>query len=408
MRILLIHQAFARVDEPGGTRHHEFARHLARAGHQITVLASPVSYLTGEETHRERSGRVEVDDLGVRIIRCPAYGGWHRSFLHRVLSFISFSASTLWQGLRLERPDVVWGTSPPLFQAGSAWLLARLSRARFLLEIRDLWPRFAVEVGVLRWPILVRLSEWLESFLYRRADLLVVNSPGFVDHVLERGGDQVAVIPNGVDLKMFSQLQMGADLRTRAGIPAGDFVLIYAGAHGMSNDLGVVLEAAERLRGHQQIQLVFLGDGKEKRALVQAAAQMRLENVRFLPAVPKEEMASMLSGADAGLAILKPLEGYKTTYPNKVFDYMAAGLPVILAIDGVIREVVEEAGAGVFVPPGEPEQLSRAIRELAQHRAEAAAMGERGRAYVAQHFARERLAAELEEQFIKLVQRNGL
>lgn len=406
MHILLIHQAFARVDEPGGTRHHEFARHLARAGHQVTVLASPVSYLTGTETQPERQGRVETDDLGVRIIRCPAYGGWHRSFLHRVLSFISFSVSTLWQGLKLDRPDVVWGTSPPLFQAGSAWLVARIKRARFLLEIRDLWPRFAVEVGVLRWPLLIRLSEWLEGFLYRSADLLVVNSPGFVSHVTERGGERAVVIPNGVDLSMFSRQREGADLRTRAGIPEGDFVVIYAGAHGLSNDLGVALRAADQLRDQPEIQIVFLGDGKEKTPLRQSAARLQLENVRFLPAVPKSEMATMLAGADAGLAILKPLKGYKTTYPNKVFDYMAAGLPVILAIDGVIREVVEQAGAGVFVPPGDPQQLGDAIRDLAERRTEAAAMGNRGRGYVAQHFARERLAAELEAQLIKLVQSN--
>lgn len=408
MRILLIHQAFARIDEPGGTRHHEFARYLAQKGHQVTVLASPVSYLIGGRAQMQRRPRVELDDLGVRIIRCAAYGGWHRSFLHRILSFISFSLSSLWEGLKVDRPDIVWGTSPPLFQAGSAWLLAVLKRAPFLLEIRDLWPRFAVEVGVLRSPILIYLSQWLEGFLYRRADLLVVNSPGFVDHVRERGASRIAVIPNGVDLGMFSDVGGRDELRRRAGIRSDDFIVLYAGAHGMSNDLGVALQAADRLKEGPTIQFVFLGDGKEKARLRETATEMNLENVYFLPPVAKEEMATILSGADAGLAILKPLEGYKTTYPNKVFDYMAAGMPVVLAIDGVIRSVVEDARAGIFVPPGDPERLSAAVRGLAAKPAEAAAMGRRGREYVSEHFSRLTLAAELEERLNELVEsRNG-
>ena len=166
------------------------------------------------------------------------------------------------------------------------------------------------------------------------------------------------LIPNGADPSMFDPFNDGADFR-RANHLEDKFVALYAGAHGMSNDLNVVLDAAQRLRDEKKIQIVLLGDGKEKPALQARAAQMGLSNVSFVPSVPKSEMPNALAAADACIAILKPLEEYKTTYPNKVFDYMAAGRAVVLAIDGVIREVVEAAQCGYFAEPGNAIGISR-------------------------------------------------
>ena len=176
MHILLIHQAFAALNEPGGTRHHEFARYLAQQGHRVTVIASPVSYLTGSD---EQAKRVEQDEQGVTVLRSYTYNALHRSFVHRVFSFLSFMASSFITGLRVKDVDLVWGTSPPIFQGVTAWALARLKGVPFLFEIRDLWPAFAEAVGVLTNPILITASRWLERFLYRRADQVMVNSPGF-------------------------------------------------------------------------------------------------------------------------------------------------------------------------------------------------------------------------------------
>ena len=394
MHILLIHQAFAALGEPGGTRHHELARWLARRGHRVTILAGQVSYLTGEAG--TATPAEWIDDAGVHIRRCATFRAWHRSFFLRVLSFLSFMFSSLAAGLQVRDVDVVWGTTPPLFQGATAWLVARLKRAAFVFEVRDLWPAFAVAVGVLRNRLLIALAEALERFLYRHADRLVVNSPGYVDHLLQRGARQVDLIPNGVDVSMFDPHATGAAFRKAHGL-RGKFIALYAGALGLSNDLGMVLDAAAILRDDPKIALVLLGDGKERPALEARAQDLGLSNLHFLRAVPKEEMNQALAAADAGIAILKPLDVYKTTYPNKVFDYMAAGRPVILAIDGVIRRVIEEAGAGVFVPPGDAAALALAIRGLAAKRAAGRAMGRSGREYVARHFDRGALADGLEQ-----------
>ena len=405
MHILLIHQAFAALDEPGGTRHYELARYLAQRGRRVTIIASPVSYLTGQTSPTpqpppspshamEREGVPKAGEGEVRILRTATYHALHRSFVHRVFVFFSFMLSSFVVGLGVKNVDLVWGTSPPIFQGWTAWVLARLKGVPFLFEVRDLWPTFAIAVGVLTNKTIIHLSEWLERFLYRHADRVMVNSPGFIMHVKSRGAKRVELVPNGADPEMFDPADNGAAFRTSHRL-ADKFVVLYAGAHGLSNDLGVVLEAARLLADRPQVRIVFLGDGKEKPHLQAQAAAMGLNNVLFLPPVPKTEMAAALAGADACLAILKPVEEYKSTYPNKVFDYMAAGRPVVLAIDGVIREVIEAAGCGIFAQPGDPVALANVIRTLASDPARSREMGLKGRRYVESHFSRSMLAEKL-------------
>jgi glycosyltransferase involved in cell wall biosynthesis len=393
MHILIIHQAFASLEEPGGTRHFELARHLVSSGHRVTVIASPVSYITGSRIAPESGTSAPPTAPGFTILRASVYAAHHKSFLHRILAFFSFMISSFWIGLGVRRVDLVWGTSPPIFQGVTAWLLARLKGASFLFEVRDLWPEFAVAVGVLKSRVLIRLSEWLEGFLYRGADCVMVNSPGFVQHVRSRGARRVELVPNGADPSMFDSVADGAAFREQHEF-ADKFVALYAGAHGMSNDLEVVIDAA-RLLQDVPVQVVLVGDGKEKPALLARAADLGLRNMTFLPSVPKRLMPQVLAAADAGIAILKPIDAYKTTYPNKVFDYMAAGRPVVLAIDGVIREVVEAAGCGEFVKPGDAQALAGALRRLAADPGRARRMGLAGRQYLEHNLSREEIARRL-------------
>jgi glycosyltransferase involved in cell wall biosynthesis len=389
MHILLIHQAFAALNEPGGTRHHEMARYLIEAGHRVTVIASSVSYLTGSQ----QTTKQEKDE-SLTILRAYTYSALHRSFVHRVFSFLSFMFSSFIIGLRVPGVDLIWGTSPPIFQGLTAWLLARLKRVPFLFEVRDLWPAFAIAVGVLTNPILIAASRWLERFLYLRAHTLIINSPGFREHVLSRGARKVVLLPNGADISMFDPADDGLDFRRLHGLEQ-KFVALYAGAHGMSNDLDVLLDAADLLRDLPEIMIVLLGDGKEKPGLRSRAANMQLENIIFVEPIPKTTMPAALAAADACIAILKPIEMYKTVYPNKVFDYMSAARPVVLAIDGVIREVVESASGGIFIPPGNAESLADAIRLLARDPHKGRILGQNGRRYVEQNFDRRIIAAQM-------------
>jgi len=395
VHILLIHQAFASLDEPGGTRHHELACHLAKSGHRVTIIASPVSYLTGEAMNKKIPW-VERQDggEGITVLRAYTYPALHRSFVHRILSFFSFMFSSFFISLSVKNVDLVWGTSPPIFQGATAWAVALLKRVPLLFEVRDLWPAFAIAVGVLRNKILIRASQWLERYLYHHADLVVVNSPGFISHVLEHGAQKVELVPNGSDTSMFDPQDDGQDFREKYRLE-DKFVGLYAGAHGMSNNLGVVLQAAKILQYDKDIVIVLLGDGKEKPTLLRQAEDLGVRNVRFLAPVPKKEMPGALAAADACIAILKPVELYKTVYPNKVFDYMAAGRPVVLAMQGVIQEVVEEAGAGITIKPDDQVAMANAIRELAVDQELRLEMGMRGRQYVELFFDRVVLAGKM-------------
>jgi len=402
MHILLIHQAFAALDEAGGTRHIEMARQMASQGHRLTLIASPVSYLTGSTGRRAAWVSREEPFPGVTILRTYTLPSLHRSFVYRVFSFLSFMISSFWVGLGVRQVDLVWGTSPPIFQGWTAWLLARLKRVPFLFEVRDLWPAFAIAVGVLKNHLLITLSEWLERFLYTHADRVVVNSPGFSAHVTGRGARQVDLVANGADPAMFTPSDTGAAFR--AAYDVGDrFLVLYAGAHGMSNDLGVVITAARQLRERSDIVFMLVGAGKEKGALQESARD--LPNVIFAPPASKNQMAGVLAAADACIAILKPIDLYRTTYPNKVFDYMAAARPVILAIDGVIREVVETAGAGIFCQPGDGPALAAAAVRLADDREAARAMGAAGRRAVTEHFLRAAWTERFQEICLELVHR---
>jgi glycosyltransferase involved in cell wall biosynthesis len=396
IHLLLIHQSFTPPSQAGGTRHFELTSRLVKQGHRATIIASDVDYLTGTRKTARRRLVTEQDLDGVRILNAYTYSSIHRSFLQRVISFLSFACTSLFAATKAGKADVVMGTTPPIFQAVSAWLAAAMRRRPFLLEIRDLWPEFAIDIGVLKNPFLIWASRKLERFLYRRADHLVVNSPAYRDYLMGKGvpAGKITLIPNGVDPEMFRQAADGQSVRDQFGL-GERFVVIYAGALGMANDLETVLRAADRLRDDRAIHFLLVGDGKERAKLEAQARELNLSNVTFAGPQSKSRMHHFLAASDACVATLKDIKMFRTTYPNKVFDYMAAGRPTILAIDGVIREVVEKSEGGIFVPPGNDQAMAEAVRSLSRDRARAQRMGESAREYVHRHFHRQSQAEQL-------------
>jgi lipopolysaccharide/colanic/teichoic acid biosynthesis glycosyltransferase len=395
LRILLIHQAFASPAEGGGTRHFEFAQKALASGHTFTVVASDLSYLSGTRLAERRGLYAEQYINGLHVFRAYAHPALHRGFVWRVFSFCTFVGSSFLTALSTGPVDLVVGTSPPIFQAFSAWAVAFLRRRPFLLEIRDLWPEFAIDMGVLTNPALIWFSRRLERFLYTHAAHIVVNSPAYRDYLVAHqvAPLSISLIPNGVDPTMFDPESTGETSRQRWAL-RNTFVLCYAGAIGMANDLLTVIRTAERLREEQDIVFLIAGDGKERPNLEAESARLRLENVIFTGQLSKSDVADVMAASDACIAILKDIPMFRTTYPNKVFDYMAAGRATVLAIDGVIRRVIEDSGSGIFVRPGDEADLADAILRLARNRPAVREMGLRGRQYVVRHFNRNDQAAE--------------
>jgi glycosyltransferase involved in cell wall biosynthesis len=398
MHLLLIHQIFLSDRDAGGTRHFEFGRHCVQAGHQVTVVASDVSYLDGKAigtgTHETLSG--------IRILRAHMLRAIHRSFFWRVIAFLSFMVNSVRVAIKVRRVDLVMGTSPPLFQAASAWLVSALRRKPFLLEIRDLWPDFAIEMGVLKNPVLIWLSRRLERFLYWRADHILVNSPAYRDYLISRKIDRnkITLIPNGVDPDMFDPDEQGQAIRAELGLH-DRFVVTYTGAVGPANDIPALVRAAERLKGDDTIRFLIVGDGKDRPRVEKMIVEKGLRNIIMVGPRPKAQMKQVLGASDACTATLLNIPMFSTTYPNKVFDYMAAGRPIVLGIDGVIRQVVEDAQAGIFAPPGDDAAIAEAVRQLKADPHQARKMGRRGRAHIIAHFNRRDHAT----QFLALLER---
>ncbi|WP_419662632.1 glycosyl transferase, family I [Desulfosarcina variabilis str. Montpellier] len=401
MHILLIHQAFVSPKQAGGTRHFEFAQRCLKRGHKFTIVASNISYIDGKRNTAGNRLVTHEEAEGVGVSRAFTYAALHKSFIWRVVSFLSFMITSIVAGLRAKDVDLVMGTSPPIFQAVSAWLLAKLKGKPFLLEIRDLWPEFAIDMGVLKNPSLIWLSRKLESFLYQKANHLIVNSPAYKNYLIDKGipPEKISLVPNGVDPNMFKPNEKGNGFRKRYQLD-GKFVATYAGALGMANDIQTILGAADCLKNNSDIHFLLVGDGKERQHLESRAKVMELNNVTFTGAQPKNSMANILASSDACLATLMNIPMFKTTYPNKVFDYMAAGRPTVLAIDGVIRDVIEAAQGGIFVPPNNPEELAEAVAMLHDDPDRAKEMGQSARHHVATFFNRNVQA----KQFIDLVE----
>jgi len=367
MKILLINQSFVSPDEPGHTRHFEMAKFLRSQGHELVIVASDMNYQTGQRTVHTRGLYVEQNIDGIRVLRAYSYPSLHVSFFWRVVSFVSFMFSSVWTALRVKDADLIMGTTPPIFQAVSAWIVAVIRRKPFLLEVRDLWPEFGVSMGVLKNPVVIGLARWLENFLYARATHILVNSPAYKTYMLEKGVPEkkVTFIPYGTDVEMFNPGVDGSPIRQRLGVQ-DKFVVLYAGAMGPANDIYTILRAADRLRDKEDIRFVFFGAGKDLESIQQNAREKKLENVIFAGVAPKKEMPAVVASADVCLAILQNIPMFRTTYPNKVFDYMAAGRATVLVIDGVIRDVIEASNGGVFVTPGDDALLAKTILELSR------------------------------------------
>jgi glycosyltransferase involved in cell wall biosynthesis len=389
MKILLLNQAFVSPDEPGHTRHFEMAQYLRDHGHELVIVASDLNYQTGQRTVERHGVFTEQVIDGVRVLRSYIYPTLHRSYFWRIVSFFSFMFSSVWTALSVKDADLIMGTTPQIFQAVSAWFVAFVRNKPFLLEVRDLWPEFGISMGVITNPIVIALTRWLEKFLYARATHILVNSPAYKEYMVAKGvpASKITYIPYGTDVDMFNPNVDGLAVRKRLGLE-DKFVVLYAGALGQANDIYTVLCAAKHLNDEDQIRFVFWGDGKERPNLQSEADRLELQNVIFAGVCPKKEMPFVIASSDVCLAILQNVPMFRTTYPNKVFDYMAAARATVLVIDGVIREVIESSKGGVFVEPANHELLAETILELSKDPQRVKQMGANARAYLVKNLDR--------------------
>ena len=395
MRILLLHQYFLEDNDGGGSRWNEMSRFWQEAGHEVTVLAGMVHYMGHRpDKYRQKYFHTETNRDGVQVIRCHVSGSYNKSFIGRLWAYFSFTFSSIWGGLRYTtgKYDVIVVTSPPLFVGITAYVLSRLKRTPFVFEIRDLWPESAIDTGVLTSGILIKFAYWFEQFIYRKATLINVLTPAFYQKLLVEKGvpdAKLIFIPNAADFSLSDELLRSFDVEKFREIHElkGKFVVTYVGAHGVANHLVQVLDTAELLRD-TNVLFLLIGDGMMKKALMAEAQKRQLMNVRFVDSVPKKEVFNYILASDAGASVLKKVDTFKTVYSNKTFDYMACRKPILMAIDGVSRQLVEEAQAGIFVEPEDASDFAEKIRMYLNNPALANRHGENGYRFAKENFDR--------------------
>jgi glycosyltransferase involved in cell wall biosynthesis len=369
MRILLIHQYFLEDNDGGGSRWNEISRFWQEAGHEVTVLAGMVHYMGHRPAkYQGKYFHLDTNCDGVRVIRCHVSESYNKSFLGRLWAYFSFTFSSIWGGLRYTKGkyDVIVVTSPPLFVGITAYVLSVLKRTPFVFEIRDLWPESAIDTGVLTSGILIKFAFWFEKFMYKKAQMINVLTPAFRDKLLKNKGvpaEKIIFIPNAADFSISEELLNTFDVETfrKEHDLEHQFVVTYVGAHGVANHLVQVLDTAELLQD-TNVLFLLIGDGMLKKELKEDAFKRQLRNVRFIDSVPKKEVFKYILASDAGTSVLKKVDTFKTIYSNKTFDYMSCQKPILMAIDGVSRQLVEEAQAGLFVEPENAQDFAEKIK----------------------------------------------
>jgi glycosyltransferase involved in cell wall biosynthesis len=395
MRIIIVTHYFPPEIGAPQARLSGLAAAWAADGDEVTVLTGMPNHPTGviPPEYRGAIRRRERSD-GYRVLRTWLFATPNEGTARKTIGHLSFMISSVLLGGRASGPaDVIVVSSPTFFAVGAGWLLARLKRARLVVEVRDLWPAIFTELGVLTSRPVIRLLERLELAAYAAADTVIVVSDGFRTNLIARGVPvgKVHTIRNGVRLGEFDP-DAPADtlLRARLGAYPGDCLVLYAGTHGISQGLTSVVDTAAQLTD-EAIRFAFVGDGADKQRLRHRVAEHGLRNVTLLPGVPHEQVPSLLAAADICLVPLRDVPLFSFFIPSKMFEYLAAGKPVVAALAGEAAQILREAGAWV-VPPADSEALADAIRTLAADPQQRLAMGRQGRYYVEKHFDRGALA----------------
>ena len=404
LKIWLINHYAITPQFSGGTRHYDFSRYLAAQNHTVTLWLC--SFLHNKGAYATKSERKEIcaslpANLNLMWLWSSSY---QRNNMFRALNMIFFSIVLLFRGLLVpERPDVIVASSPHLFACVSGWILAKAKGSRFVLEVRDLWPESLIAVGANLNKLVIGTLSYIEVFLYRKSSKIIVVAEGIKSTLIERGfpSSKIVFIPNGVHLKDVRVSVAKEEMRRRLNLE-NRFIAMYSGAHAYCYALDNVVDAAPFLQDFPNITLVFLGDGSEKKRLIHRSAGMGLTNVAFLDPVPKHEVPNYLNMADILILTTQNNAVFQRARPNKLFDYLVSGRPILCSVEGEMQKVVEESGAGIPVKPQDPFELAQGIKYMYEHRHQFHKWENKAQRFVREHCDREKHAAQLEQLLISI------
>jgi len=404
MRVVYLHQYFFTRTMVGvaGNRSYEFARRLVRMGHHVEMVTS--------YTHARKDDRAEWFETfedGIHVHWLPVPYSNKMAFRERIQAFLHFAVQASRKAASLDA-DVIFATSGPLTIALPGLYASWSRRVPLVFEVRDLWPEGAIQLNVLTHPLGKRLARWLERFTYRHSDHIIALSPGMKDGVTGTGvaEDKVTVIPNAADLDLFHPHVDGSAMRRQLGLD-GRFCLAYFGTMGLANGLGFVLDAAAELKRRRVSDIAFLlhGDGMERPILEARARRENLDNVIFSGPTPKHLMPELVAAVDVCMTIFKNVPVLRTCSPNKLFDALAAGKPILTNMPGWLGELAEGLQTGVLVEPDNPADFSDKAIWMRDHPEQLEYFRRNARQVAEEQFSRDVLAERLEMTLRQVVRK---
>jgi glycosyltransferase involved in cell wall biosynthesis len=392
MKILLVAQIFETHNDTGSDRHYFFAKELVRQGHEVCVITGNVDYKNAIKRFEGSKEVVSKVMDGISVNYVPVYTGFRGSLYKRFYFFLTFFYSSLKQALREPRVDIIYAVSTPLTVGFLGVLLCKLKRIPFVFEVTDVWPDAAIHTGVIKNKFIIFFSRIIESISYKYSSKIICLTDGIRNTIVKKGIklDKTVVITNGVDLDLFKMYGKESKLKLKKFYSLEDkFILMYLGAHGAYNSLDTILESAKLLKNNKDIIFIFVGDGDEKKKMIDYVSSHQMSNVIFFGTVPRIKSIEILCMADCFLLPNKKGVFFEGNLPNKLFDFLAAGAPVIVAGHGETADVVINAESGIVINAEDSVEMSNSILKIfSMEDNRRSSMGFSGQKYVFEKYNR--------------------
>lgn len=371
MNILYIHQYFHTPEEPGSTRSYWIARELIKNGHQVTMITSSKS-IDGD--------RVEKQIDGINVVYLKTFYSQSMSVKQRLKVFLSFVSKSKKEAKTYKNIDLVIATSTPLTVGITALYLKWFKKWPYVFEVRDLWPEVPIQMGAFKSPFIIKPTRWFEKKIYQNAEHVVALSPGMQAGVLKYIPEhKTSMIPNMSKIDKFWPREKNEELGEELGLRKDSFKLIHFGALGIANGAHTIIESAKLLKEDQTVEFIFVGGGSQEPKLKKMCKEYGLDNVKFHPKIAMEKMSETVNLCDVSMVSFKDLPILYTNSPNKLFDSLSAGKPIIVNSAGWTKKMVEDNNCGYYVNPAKPKELVEKIKYLQKNPEVAKEMGENSR-----------------------------
>lgn len=399
MKIIYLCQHFPPETGAPQIRVYEVSKELLKRGHQVEVITAFPHHPHGI-IPQEYQGMFYLFEEwdGIPVHRSWIYPSPKGSFWKRLLSYFSFTFSAFYSLAKAKPTDVIICNSPPLFLGITGFIGAKLKKAKFVFNVADIWPESAVELGIVKNKVFIRMAERLEKFLYKKSWKIATATDGIKDYMVRKGKNKedVFLLPNGVNTDTFKPMEPDEQLIKDLHV-LGKKVFMYAGTLGYAQGLDSVLRAAALLKEEApEAHFLFVGDGQEREKLHALKEELNLDNVTFYGAIPVSEMPNMFSIADFSIVSLRNIDLFKGARPSKIFPAISTGTPVLYCGTGESAQILEEFNCGKIAPPENPRGIADAVKELlAIPEDEYKAMAESGRALAIKEYSWESIVDHL-------------